>query len=302
MAAQTSCCDARGASAERSTEPTPLIADMHVRTIGSLRTMPSILALLLALALSGQATSADASSKPSVFLANASAARVKALALDTALLQGWTLLESRTDAILFATSLDQPASDGPPGATPPKTTQLRIHTQLEQTETGTLVSASAVEHWWPGTEQAWTEDVTRLYGDHLQRALRSLQQRWEQFNASSTALAASRPTPAASTERTTRSAAGPAPKPATKPPLAPQPGRPRQPHERASSWQDLDDAPIGLWAYYAERYAQSQGCLLHDRGAVLAQALQADEIHRVYCANRAPVMVRCNQLDCRAAR
>lgn len=271
--------------------------------------MHSILVLLFALALSGLVTSADASSEPSVFLANASAARVRALGLDTALLQGWTLLDSRTDAILFATSLDQPASAGPPGATPPKTTQLRIRTQLEQTETGTLVSARAVEHWWPGTERAWTEDVTGLYDDHLQRALRSLQQRWEQFIGRSTDLAASRPTPEPSTEITTRSIAepprskaGPAPTMVSTSLQEPQRAGPSEPHDLAISSPSLDDAPIGLWAYYAERYAQSQGCSLHDRGAVLAQALQADEIHRVYCANRAPVMVRCNQVGCSAAR
>ncbi len=256
--------------------------------------MPSILILLLALALSVQATCAHASSEPSVFLPNARAARVKALALDTALLQGWRLLESRADAILFETSLDQPASPGPPGATPPQTTQLRIQTQLEQTETGTLVSASAQEHWWPGTERAWTEDVTRLYRDHLQRTLRSLKQRWEQFVGSSDNLAISGPLP--------ESASPSSPQSAPNQSLSPMPARPSEPHQQAIGSPSLDPAPVGLWAYYAERYAQSQGCRLHDRGAVLAQASQPDEIHRVYCVNRAPVMVRCNQQGCGAAR
>lgn len=260
--------------------------------------MPPILILLLALGLSGQATWAQASAEPSVFLPNASAARVKALALDTALLQGWTLLESRSHAILFATTLDQPASAGPAGTTPPKTTQLRIYTQLDQTETGTLVSARAEEHWWPGTNRAWSEDVTGLYRDHLQRALRSLQQRWEKFAGSASPIIASRPTPRPTSETT--------PLPATnqthKPARESAPARPTETHNPAMPSPEFESAPIGLWAYYAERYAQSHGCQLDDRGAVLAQALQADEIHRVYCVDRAPVMVRCNQLDCRAAR
>ncbi|NEX18309.1 MAG: hypothetical protein C1943_17320 [Halochromatium sp.] len=261
----------------------------------------SVLACLLVL---GQAR---AGNDPSIFLPNASAPRVKALALDTALLKGWTLVDSSTNAILFETSLDQPASDGPPGVTPPQTTQLLIRTALEQTETGTRVSASAEEHWWRGTERAWSADVTRRYGDNLQRALRSLQQRWERFIA--TAAPSTLPTPAqphpaplslggdrsAIKPLPTAGSATPKPLPSGRPALAPA-------LEPAAIEPSPDTAPIGLWAYYAERYAGSLGCELHDRGAVLVQARQSDEIHRVYCTNRAPVMVRCDNLGCGSPR
>jgi hypothetical protein len=234
--------------------------------------MPGLILLLVALGL--PLTGASASSEPSVFLPDASAARVKALALDTALLKGWTLVESSPNLILFETRLEQPASDGPPGAAPPQSTLMRIRTQLEQTATGTRVSAGAEEHWWPGTAQAWSTDITQRYRDNLQRALRSLQQRWEQFIS-----AAANPT-------THQTPMQPDSSPLPRPPQ-PQPIEP-----------SLDNAPVGLWAYDAERYAQARGCDLHDRGAVLVQARQRDELHRVYCVNRGPVMVSCDNVGC----
>jgi hypothetical protein len=231
------------------------------------------LMLILALLFAEPSASTD----PAVFIANASAARVKALALDTALQRGWTLVESNPDQVLFETQLDQPASAGPAGATAPPTTQLRIQIRLQQTSTGTLVSASAEEHWWMGTERAWSSDVTKPYKDNLQRALRSLQQRWQSFAKADDASSTS----ARSKLDSTGNAAAPAE------PLAPY----------AAALQ-TDDPPIGLWAYYAERYAQSRGCRLADRGAVLAQQRLGAEIHRVYCSNQPPLIVRCDQLGC----
>jgi len=272
-----------------------------MRSLARLPLASVVFSALACLFMLGQARASDG---PSIFLPNASAPRVKALALDTALLKGWTLVDSSTNAILFETSLDQPASDGPPGVTPPQTTQLLIRTALEQTETGTRVSASAEEHWWRGTERAWSADVTQRYGDNLQRALRSLQQRWEHFIA--TAAPSTLPTPAQSDPTplpldTDRSAIKPLPTAgsATPKPL-PSGGSALEP--AAIEPSPDNSAPIGLWAYYAERYAGSLGCALHDRGAVLVQARQRDEIHRVYCTNRAPVMVRCDNLGCGSPR
>lgn len=248
----------------------------------------STLALAI-LALSFASGYASAGNNPSVFLPNASAARVKALALDTALIKGWTLVESSPQAVLFETRLDQPASEGPPGVTPPRTTQLLIRTQFDQTETGTLVSASAEEHWWPGTERAWSDVVTRRYSDNLQRALRSLQQRWERF------ADAAKP----STIPAPMSPAQPGPEPLSTDArvVAPMPRAEPVPIEPSS-----DAAPVGLWAYYAERYARSLQCELDDRGAILIQTRQSDEIHRVFCVNRSPVMARCDRLGCGAPR
>jgi hypothetical protein len=272
--------------------------------------MRSLALLLVALAFSLVAAGrASASNPPSIFLPGASAPRVKALALDTALVKGWTLVESSTNTILFETSLDQPASDGPPGVTPPSTTQLLIRTDFKQIETGTLVSASAEEHWWPGTERAWSDNVTQRYNDNLQRALRSLQQRWERF--AGTAKPSTIPPPTES-NRTT------APLDTNALPVAPPAERSR-PRVAPSSIAvpssapllnaspvpvepDLDAALVGLWAYYAERHARAAGCDLHDRGATLVSSSGQQELHRVFCTNRDPVMVRCDNQGCRASR
>lgn len=238
--------------------------------------MPGVILLWIALAL--PLNVASASSEPSIFLPEANAARVKALALDTALLKGWTLVESSPNLILFETRLEQPASDGPPGAAPPQSTLMRIRTKLEQTAAGTLVSAGAEEFWWPGTARAWSTDITQRYRDNLQRALRSLQQRWEQFIGAPA-------TPSI-------------PLPPMQPGSSPQPRHQPRPTQPLPTEPSQESAPVGIWAYDAERYAQARGCKLHDRGAVLIQARRRDELHRVYCVNRKPVMVSCDNVGC----
>lgn len=73
------------------------------------------------------------------------------------------------------------------------------------------------------------------------------------------------------------------------PPAAPEPtstaGQPR----------------LGTWAYYAERYAERQGCELGDEGAVLVSAGVDTEVHRVTCRGGRTVLVRCRYGDCTAA-
>ncbi|MEA3640706.1 MAG: hypothetical protein VBE63_12285 [Lamprobacter sp.] len=267
-----------------------------------------LLALALALALWAPITAVGASPEPRIFIAYASAARVKALALDTALLQGWTLVTSDPRSILFETQLDQPASDGPPGATPPPTTLLRIRTQLEQTATGTFVSASAKEHWWPNSERAWSDDVTQRYRDNLQRALRSLQQRWDQFMASSSSGTSPGTSPGSRSGSGQSDPGQPAAN-TTAPPISDRHARaqvltPAPPAYEAPviAEPSLEKAPVGLWAYDAERTAASNGCDLHDRGATLVNNSSNQELHRVFCTNRNPVMVRCDQQGCRASR
>lgn len=221
--------------------------------------------LLLLLVLTTSSASTAASAGPSVLIANSTLPRVKALALDTALARGWTLIESTADRIIFETPLDQPASAGPPGAEPPATTQLRIRTDLEQLSNGTRISLQAEERWWSGSAREWRTDVTRLYRDNLQEALRSLQQRWQRYLQTSPTF------PEAAL---------------TAPAIEP----------------NFNETPVGLWAYYAERYARAAGCDLDERGAILVHANHGEELHRVFCNDQAPVMVRCNNQGCRRSR
>lgn len=223
--------------------------------------MKALSPLLLALLLIALSTTTVASAGPSVLIGNSTVARVKALALDTALARGWTLIESTAERIIFETPLEQPASAGPPGVMPPETTHLRIRADLEQLAGGTLVSIQAEERWWRGSAREWRADVTRLYHDNLQDALRSLQQRWQRYLQTS--------------------------------PTFP---------EAAVIEPNFSDTPVGLWAYYAERYARAAGCMLDDQGATLVNSNRREELHRVFCANQAPVMVRCSNQGCRRAR
>lgn len=52
-------------------------------------------------------------------------------------------------------------------------------------------------------------------------------------------------------------------------------------------------ARTGIWAYYAERFAQTNGCSITERGAVLLQKTPAFELHEVECANRSNLLVKC---------
>ena len=218
--------------------------------------------LRLVLMLIAASASTAASAGPSVLITNATLPRIKALALDTALARGWMLIESRRERILFETPLDQPASAGPPGVTPTETTHLRIRVDLEQLSNGIRVSIQAEERWWRGSVREWRTDVTHRYRDNLQQALRSLRQRWQRLLATN----------------------------------------PTFPQASVNLEPSFGDTPVGLWAYYAERYARAAGCDLDDRGAVLVHANQSEELHRVFCRARAPIMVRCNNQGCRRAR
>ncbi len=223
--------------------------------------MQALSLLLLALSLTASSATRAASTDPNVLIAHSALPRVKALALDTALARGWTLIESTADRIVFETPLEQPASAGPPGAEPPETTQLRIRTDFEQLSSGTRVSIQAEERWWSGSAHEWRTDVTHLYRANLQDALRSLEQRWQRFLQTS--------------------------------PIFPQATviEPR-----------FSDTPVGLWAYYAERYARAAGCNLDARGATLVNSNRREELHRVFCDNQDPVMVRCDNQGCRRSR
>lgn len=216
----------------------------------------------LALLILSAAPAAPASAEPSVLIENSTASRIKGLALDTALARGWKLVDSASRWAIFETPLDQPASDGPGGIEPPDTTELRIRVSFEQLTAGALVSIKAEEIWWSGTANEWRTDVTRLYQENLQDALASLQQRWTSFVATSPVF----PEAVVATDAT------------------------------------FGDRPVGLWAYYAERYASAAGCNLDDRGATLVSTSGNAELHRVFCTERSPVTVQCDANGCRSPR
>lgn len=58
----------------------------------------------------------------------------------------------------------------------------------------------------------------------------------------------------------------------------------------------------GVWAYYAERFAEQQGCIVDAAGAVLLRKESAYELHEVGCINGANRLVRCQGGVCQAMR
>ena len=58
----------------------------------------------------------------------------------------------------------------------------------------------------------------------------------------------------------------------------------------------------GLWAYYAERFAEQQGCELDELGAVLLQKTPAFELHEVHCKLSANLLLKCQGGICQGVR
>lgn len=231
-----------------------------------------IAAAVLALAAPARGQPAD-TGEPQVLLPGATVPRARALALDAALRKGWRLADRNREHLVFETRLEQPASPGPPGATPPPATLLRIRARFSRTAAGAVASLQAQELWWAGSEHAWSAEVTDAYRDNLHNALASLRRQWR----------ALQPPGAGAPESEPRTATVPAPPGAAAAPRA-----------------------LGTWAFHAERLAQARGCILDEAGAELiggAASARRDgtELHRVGCANRAALRVRCDAEGCTAA-
>lgn len=233
---------------------------------------------------------------PSTRLAGATRARARALALDSALLRGWELAESRADYVRFETRLDAPTSSGPPDAQPREPVLLRIHAHFRDAPEGALVTLGAEEVWRAGTAQDWSSDITTTYRRHLERALASLQAQWRQYASAQ---------PARHQDRLNRRQAHPdADADAEVRPLDPNTLQLLLGGQTASardqSWAATADLaqPVGVWAFEAEKLAQALGCTLTDRGAVLASTNGDVETHRIECSNRSAIQVRCNRQRC----
>jgi hypothetical protein len=59
-------------------------------------------------------------------------------------------------------------------------------------------------------------------------------------------------------------------------------------------------ARTGVWAYYAERSAEQQGCELMDQGARLLQKAPSFELHEVPCRNGANLLLKCQGGICQS--
>lgn len=225
---------------------------------------------------------AAAGARPGAFLEGASVPRAKALALDAALIRGWQIADSGPAHSVFETWLEEPASAGPPGVPTPAQTLLRIRADFIDTPAGVNAYLQAEEHWYPGTAEHWSADVTGRYRANLANALASLERQWRDFSRRGSPTG-----PPAS-------ASAPIPH-ADGSPAAP---RIRVEPEPVPVAPEVTAVEVGLWAYYAEQYALGRGCTLADLGAELVNDEGASELHRVHCLGRASLLVRCNRLGC----
>jgi hypothetical protein len=270
------------------------------------------LILLFALAgafpvLAAAAAESMADGAPRVLLSGANIPRAKALALDAALIKGWRVAESEPTHVVFEIDLDTPATAGPPGATPPERTLLRIRADFDRVEGGVAASLRAAEHWYAGTPQAWHTDVTDAYRTNLMNALQSLHDQWTAIAPAAAAVGArshperrSRPQPSGPTtapgfrQEPKQAAVGRTPSRAGPAVSAPRPVLP----ESGIAAKPPEHDPVGVWAYHAEEYAAARGCVLGDRGAILVDDRDGSELHRVHCDGGGSVLVRCDRTAC----
>jgi len=206
-------------------------------------------------------------------------------AAETARQRGWTILHSGPDSVTFEQAID---ADGT-GAS----ALSRIEASFTKSPAGVTVTLRAQEIHASEGGAAETRDVTQRYRENLLKALDSLASKW-----------GLRPAAAEPAPRTpTGSEPAPAPPPAAAPRGLAVQGEPAPevalgPMLRTSrpippGPAGITNRRVGAWAYYAERYAEGQGCTLGDLGAVLEGTRDGAELHRVHCADGRQILVHC---------
>jgi hypothetical protein len=206
---------------------------------------------------------------PTVLLYGADPRQARDLAIGSALERGWRLASVTLDGVTFEQTLEGPEAED--GSGPVRI--IRVSARFNLEGGGVRVQLSAQEVEQPGRPEEWTADVTDRYGLNLANALSSLRARWD------ARIPSQSPSPTPWSD-----AAAPSPLPSP-----PATGR----------GESL--GAVGTWAYYAEDYAQSRGCVLTDAGARLESAGSDWERHRVPCQDGRLLHVYCRFGDCTAA-
>lgn len=195
-----------------------------------------------------------------MLLFGATLSDARAFAVETAASRGWTIPSVTSTTAVFEQILDGDEAGGAVQRL------LRIFADFAEESAGVRVYLRAEEVDWPGTDSEAMTDVTGRYADNLTNALSSLRAKWD----------AQRSNPATPFSR-------------------------HDPIDMGRLAPDVSSAaaaPLGAWAYVAERYAQSRGCDLTDRPTQLESSSQGWERLRVFCRNGSAIRVQCRDGDC----
>jgi len=231
---------------------------------------PWILCISAILALLVWAGLAVASPGPTALLYGATPEQTRDLAVNSALERGWRMVASTANSATFEHTLDDGDESGIAGEEVPAGLRvIRVRAQYSREADGVRVQLTAEEVTSPGQTAERSVDVTDQYGLNLANALSSLRERWEDHRPAPTPWAEQRP---------------------------PGGDAPRRSWDRTQA-----SGAVGTWAYYAERYAESQGCVLADSGARLESAGAEWERHRVPCQDGSWMQVYCRFGDCTTA-
>lgn len=193
-----------------------------------------------------------------------------------ALLFSATLEEARDFALESATArgwvvlavqagmaeLEQVLEDGDPRRL------IRVSAWFTEEPAGARVLLRAREVEVPAAGTEWGTDVTERYRENLTNALASLLSNWDRQRD---------PRPGALGDAPVTGVAG-------------------------SVDGSGQAGPIGVWAYYAERYAESRDCALTPAGAVLEASGGDWERHRVDCRDGRSLRIHCDHGDCTGRR
>jgi len=216
-----------------------------------------------------------ASPGPTVLLYGAILEQARHFAIDSALDRGWRLVSATAESVTFEQTLaEDPEKEG---STPLRV--IRVLARFSQEGDGVRIQLTAQEVESPGQAEESAADVTDRYGLNLANALSSLRARWDAHRST---------TPAP--QLTDRASDG------FRDGFNDVPQR----RDPTPANLDRDESPgrVGTWAYYAERYAQSRGCVLADSGARLESAGAEWECHRVPCQDGSWLRVYCRFGDC----
>jgi hypothetical protein len=137
-------------------------------------------------------------------------------------------------------------------------TLIRISALFSEEAAGTRVTLRALEIETSETGE-WMSDVTERYAGNLDNALASLVSKWDRHRGSHS-IAGQRTSQVGEVRTTAES--------------------------------------VGVWAYYAERYAESRGCELTDAGALLDTSGTEWERHQVDCRDGRSFRIHCEHGDC----